>query len=242
MRRNNALTYLLIALAFMGTALAPRPVVAQEKPPPADDKPPAADDKLPAVEQSLPPAPDKSATVEEQVVTIEEKTAPRNPWFVTLFGGQYSGSQLLEIPARLDLKDAWTLGLSVSKQFAQWTRFMRWELELQTLKHFGEQEHWEFTGSVNLRWMVFPWNRYVETTAAIGEGLSWATEIPALEKAEPTNSENAQLLNYLLLELTVAPPESSWSLATRIHHRSGVFGVFGHSGSNVLELGVRHRF
>ncbi len=116
------------------------------------------------------------------------------------------------------------------------------ELELQVYKHFGDQDNWEFTGSVNLRWVVFPWNKYIETTAAVGEGLSWATEIPALEKADPANTQPEQLLNYILLEVTFAIPESPWSLVTRIHHRSGVWGLFGHSGSNILEAGIRYRF
>src|SRR5712691_6208511 len=81
----------------------------------------------------------------------EEKST--NPLFVTVLGGEYSGSQLLEIPIGLDLKESYIFGVSVSKQFAQWTRYIRWEGELQTLKHFGEQDHWEFTGSVNLRWV-----------------------------------------------------------------------------------------
>jgi len=186
------------------------------------------------VAQTLAP---RSATAED-----EPKDKPEHPWFVALLGGEYSGSQLLEIPARSDLRDSYTFGVSVSKQFAQLTRYMRWEVELQALKHFGEQTNWEFTGSVNLRWVVFPWNEYVETTAAIGEGLSWATQIPALEKADPTNSDNSQLLNYILVEVTFAVPASPWSLVTRIHHRSGVWGLFGHSGSNVLEAGIRYRF
>jgi hypothetical protein len=161
---------------------------------------------------------------------------------MTVVGGVYSGSKLLEIPQGLDLKDSYTFGVSVSKQFAELTRYMRLEGELQVLKHFGEQDNWEFTGSVNLRWVVFPWNKYLETSMAIGEGLSWATEIPALEKADPSNSDYSQLSNYILLEVTFAIPESPWSLVTRIHHRSGVWGVYGHSGSNVLEMGVRYRF
>lgn len=161
---------------------------------------------------------------------------------MTMVGGVYSGSKLLDIPRGLELTDSYTFGVSVSKQFAEWTRYMRLEGELQVLKHFGDQDHWEFTGSVNLRWVVFPWNKYLETSMAIGEGLSWATEIPALEKADPTNYDYSQLSNYILLEVTFAIPESPWSLVTRIHHRSGVWGVFGHSGSNVLEMGVRYRF
>jgi len=195
---------------------------------------------LPAAAQEK--AAQEPATKERAAEETTPETRSANPWYMTMVGGVYSGSQLLEIPASLKLKDSYTFGVSVSKQFAEWTRYMRVEGELQVLKHFGDQDNWEFTGSVNLRWVVFPWNRYVETSVALGEGLSWATEIPALEKADPTNSSNSQLLNYVLLEVTFAIPESPWSLVTRIHHRSGVWGLFGHSGSNVLEAGIRYRF
>jgi hypothetical protein len=232
MRIVDARIVLLLALIFGGMALIPSPAGAEEAR--------AVDDS--AIEQK--PADDKSAV--EQQLTIQETPAgsekSKYPWSLTLIGGQYSGSQLLEIPARLALKDSWTLGLSVSKQFAEWTRFMRWEGELQVLKHIGEQDHWELTGSVNLRWVVFPWNRYVETTAAFGGGVSWASEVPALEKADSSNDTTNQWLNYLLLELTAGIPDSHWSLVTRIHHRSGIFGLFGHSGSNILEAGIRYRF
>ena len=195
---------------------------------------------LPAAAQEK--AAQEPATKERAAEEATPETRSANPWYMTMVGGVYSGSQLLEIPASLKLKDSYTFGVSVSKQFAEWTRYMRVEGELQVLKHFGDQDNWEFTGSVNLRWVVFPWNRYVETSVAVGEGLSWATEIPALEKADPTNSSNSQLLNYVLLEVTFAIPESPWSLVTRIHHRSGAWGLFGHSGSNILEAGIRYRF
>jgi len=195
---------------------------------------------LPAAAQEK--AAQEPATKERAAEETTPETRSANPWYMTMVGGVYSGSQLLEIPASLKLKDSYTFGVSVSKQFAEWTRYMRVEGELQVLKHFGDQDNWEFTGSVNLRWVVFPWNRYVETSVAVGEGLSWATEIPALEKADPTNSSNSQLLNYVLLEVTFAIPESPWSLVTRIHHRSGAWGLFGHSGSNILEAGIRYRF
>src|SRR5262249_20134882 len=178
----------VLALIFGGMALTPLPGAAEQTLA-VDEKP---------VEQG--PVDDKSAV--EQQLTIQEAPAvsekSKYPWSLTLVGGQYSGSQLLEIPARLALKDSYTLGLSVSKQFAEWTRFMRWEGEFQVLKHIGEQDHWELTGSINLRWVVFPWNRYVETTAGFGGGVSWASEVPALEKADSSNDTTNQWLNYLL--------------------------------------------
>src|SRR5262249_7198642 len=205
MRRFDFQITLLLAPILIAMALASLPAAAQET--------------------SVPEPTTQERVFEER--TVEEKPSEEvkstNPWYMTLVGGVYSGSQLLEIPARLNLKDSYTFGVSVSKQFAEWTRYIRFEGALQAITHFGDPDHWEFTGSVNARWVVFPWNRHVETTTAFGEGLSWATEIPALEKADPTNSSNAQLLNYILLEVTFAIPESPWSLVTRIHHRSGVF-------------------
>jgi len=40
------------------------------------------------------------------------------------------------------------------------------------------------------------------------------------------------------------PHEPSWSLVTRIHHRSGVFGLFGgvHGATNAFSLGIRYHF
>lgn len=162
-------------------------------------------------------------------------------WALTLLGGKYSGSRLLEI-GELDFKDSYTAGLSVSYEFIDWGKHIRWELEGHFLKHVGEQDHVELAASINARWITFPWNRYVETTAAVGGGLSVTTEVPVLEKRDPNNSDAATLLHYMLFELTFGPPNSPWSVVTRIHHRSGIFGLFSHSGSNVIQAGIRYRF
>jgi len=77
---------------------------------------------------------------------------------------------------------------------------------------------------------------------AIGGGLSVTSEVPVLEKRDPNNSDAATLLHYLLVEAAVGLPNSPWSLVGRVHHRSGIFGFFSHSGSNVLEVGIRYRF
>ena len=163
-------------------------------------------------------------------------------WAVTLLGGQYSGSRLLELGGKFDFKDSYTAGLSVSYQFVDWGPHIRWELEGQMLKHFGEQEHVEFASSINARWITFPWNRYLETSVAIGGGLSVTSEVPVLEKRDPDNTDAATLLHYLVIEAAVGLPNSNWSLVARVHHRSGIFGLFSHSGSNVLAVGLRYRF
>ena len=178
------------------------------------------------------------------LLTLAPATAAfaEKEWAVTLLGGQYSGSRLLELGGKLDFKDSYTAGLAVSYQFVDWGPHMRWELEGQMLKHIGEQEHVEFTSSINARWITFPWNRHLDTSVAIGGGLSVTSEVPVLEKNDPTNSNAATLLHYLVIEAAVGLPNSNWSLVARVHHRSGIFGLFSHSGSNVLALGLRYRF
>jgi hypothetical protein len=47
-----------------------------------------------------------------------------------------------------------------------------------------------------------------------------------------------------MLEATFALPKyPQWQLAYRIHHRSGIYGVFDtDSGSNTIGLGLRYFF
>jgi hypothetical protein len=163
-------------------------------------------------------------------------------WAITILGSRYSGSKLLDLPGKVDFKDSYTAGFSLTYQFADWGPHMRWELEGQALKHFGEQEHVELVSSINVRWVTFPWNRYLHTSLAFGGGLSLATEVPVLERRDPDNSDAAALLHYLMLEAAVGLPGSRWSVVARVHHRSGIFGLFSHSGSNLLAVGVRYRF
>ena len=168
--------------------------------------------------------------------------AEEKEWAVTLLGGLYSGKEFRDIFDGHGFKDSYTAGLSISYQFTDWGKHMRWELEGQMLQHFGEQKMVEFVGSINVRWITFPWDRYLDTSVAFGGGLSVTSEVPELEKRDPRSSEAATLLHYLLLEAAVGLPNSAWSLVGRIHHRSGIFGLFSHSGSNLLEIGVRYRF
>jgi hypothetical protein len=168
--------------------------------------------------------------------------AEETEWAVTLLGGRYSGKEFRDIFYGDGFKDSYTAGLSISYQFTDWGEHMRWELEGQMLQHFGEQKMVEFVGSINVRWITFPWDRYLDTSVAFGGGLSVTSEVPELEKRDPRSSEAATLLHYLLLEATVGLPNSDWGLVGRIHHRSGIFGLFSHSGSNLLEIGVRYRF
>jgi hypothetical protein len=106
---------------------------------------------------------------------------------------------------------------------------------------------YEFDPYIAFRWANFPWNNYVNTSFAIGEGISYATSYPSVERRGNKHEEynNKRLLNYLMLEGSFAAPRCPrLQLVLRVHHRSGVFGLYhaGNSGSNVIGLGIRYLF
>jgi hypothetical protein len=133
--------------------------------------------------------------------------------------------------------------LRAAKEFAGSKDGLGWEVEGQVVKHFGLQHHWEFNGLVVARWHPFPWDRYLDTSFAIGEGLSYATEVPPVEVAR--GQDTAKLLNYLLFELTMAlPAYPNMQVVALMHHRSGAFGLFSGvtGGSNFFGAGLKYLF
>ncbi|MCG6905811.1 MAG: hypothetical protein LJE63_04230 [Desulfobacteraceae bacterium] len=165
------------------------------------------------------------------------------PWALLAYGAIYTEDRLDDIlTLRPSVEDSYLVALALNREFARTHRFLGWEGEGQVVKHFGDQDHFEFNALVVARWHHFPWNRRLDTTLAVGEGLSWATETPELEKEN--HSHATQMLNYLMFELTLAPPGSRWYWSGRIHHRSGVFGLFDgvHGASDFIGMGLGYRF
>lgn len=167
-------------------------------------------------------------------------------WFVSIYTGQYSNTALNEI-VRLntDFESSNVYVLSVGKELGVYKDVLGYELEGQVATHSGEQSHQEVNGAFTLRWLSFPWNRYLLTSFAFGNGLSYATSEPELEIREGDEHETNQLLYYILVELAFSlPQQPDWALFVRIHHRSSVFGLIDNitTGSNFVGLGLRYRF
>lgn len=107
----------------------------------------------------------------------------------------------------------------------------------------GENTIYEIAPYMGWRWANLPWNNYLTTSLALGEGVSYASSVPALEKRYSQNTK--RLLNYLMFEATFAlPSHPRIQLVARIHHRSGAFGLYGagNTGSNDIGLGLRYLF
>jgi len=102
---------------------------------------------------------------------------------------------------------------------------------------------YEFDPYIAFRWANLPWNHYVNTSFAIGEGVSYATSYITLEQKEGEYTK--RLMNYLMFEATFAHPAyPRLQLVARIHHRSGVYGLYHakNAGSNAIGLGVKYLF
>jgi hypothetical protein len=143
--------------------------------------------------------------------------------------------------------------LGASRELDYKMRFLNFSLEADVGKHYGIMNHWEG----NLLFVAKIKNIYdLPFHFSMGEGISYASKTPTLENASKgydtlrnrTNYtfeiETKPLLNYLMMEFEFGSLESSFPrVFFRIHHRSGVFGLYCDfppgCGSNYLTYGLR---
>jgi hypothetical protein len=167
-------------------------------------------------------------------------------WFVSLYTGQYSDTALNEIiRLNTDFEGSYVHVVSLGKELGKYKDLIGYELEGQAAWHTGKQDHEELNCAFTLRWLPFFWDKFLDTSFAFGNGLSYATSAPELEIREGDEHKSTHLLYYILVELAFAMPrQPQWNLFIRIHHRSSVFGLIDNitTGSNFVGLGLRYNF
>ena len=180
-------------------------------------------------------------------------------WAVTGYVARLSRDQLgdmLMFDAELEQNKVWVLALT--RRVATFWRDVDFEVEGQIGKHTGSsypswanppnsevsQDHWEFNLLASTRWNRFFWDKYVDTSFAVGLGVSYATELPEFEVE--AHDDSNELLAYILVELDFSLPKyPQWALVSRIHHRSSAYGTFEEDiegASNAFGLGIKYRF
>ena len=175
----------------------------------------------------------------------EEGKAEAGKWSLTLLRGVMSDDTLRDaalFKADYDYSHKFTT-LALGRELGRWKSDLRFELEGQVLRHRGAQKYWEFGGAIIARWLSFPWDGYIDTSFAVGEGFSITSEKSVLEQRR--HEDSSRFLNYLLFEFTFAHPEyKALSLVARLHHRSGIRGLINdvHGASNSMALGLRYEF
>ncbi|MEJ5992731.1 hypothetical protein WG902_22265 [Ramlibacter sp. PS3R-8] len=117
--------------------------------------------------------------------------------------------------------------------------------ELVLLQHRGKQTVTELGAAYMLRSPNLEIAQ-LRINVAGGLGLSHTFGTPSYEDGptdDPDRRYRTQLLVLLEAEWSLAPLPD-WSFVTRIHHRSGAYGVIAprNVGSNFIVAGVRYRF
>lgn len=169
-------------------------------------------------------------------------------FFITIYGGRYTDRHLGEKVLMLKpiyYEDSWLKTIALGKIIYNDSYLYRLELESQLSNHVGEQSHYEFNFLITFRLSYDTAHHSFPLSFAFGNGISYATRVPKIEESSRTNTNASKLLNYLLLEVAADIPRvSDWKIVGRIHHRSGVFGLFNNvrGGSNVMAAGIRHYF
>jgi len=165
-------------------------------------------------------------------------------WFAGLYGGQGTdGSEKEVFIFKADYMDSYIAAVILGKELLTWNNYLRFEVEGQVVRHFGTQDHFEFNALFVARWLPFPWDSSLDTSFAIGDGLSYATRDSEIEVLE--HEGTSKILNYLMFERALSVPRyPDWSTFARFHHRCGIFGLINRmfGGSNFIGGGVKYTF
>jgi hypothetical protein len=158
---------------------------------------------------------------------------------VTLYGGPFTKQDFLEFFSEpVEFDHAGMVTVALSREVGVLWKHIRWETEIGVTKWFGDQTHWEFTSAIVARWITFPWNDYVKTTIAVGDGPSFATKPPRLEKKN--FDEAKRLQNYVFLELNLRAPALS-AVGLRHPHPPSVRGIRRAGRLRLLDNGHRRQ-
>jgi phytoene dehydrogenase-like protein len=181
------------------------------------------------------------------VTSIAAAGAPDSAWAATGYVARISSEDTWQDvffnPLFASYVDDYILVGALSKRYARLRDgALQLEAEGQIAYVFSDQHYWQLNAvPLMARWQQFPWNDKVATSVAFGLGLSYATELPELEVE--LEGDSSQLLVYWVAELTAGPPEASWAVSLRLHHRSVAYGLFGEEGGmNAVGLGLRYTF
>lgn len=178
-------------------------------------------------------------------VPADEYHAPANGWAVGVHSGRAIKESLRTgeafLPTEWEFKDYYVTSIGLRKEVWQLWRHSRIFTEMNLSWISGDEEYAEAFVTPTITWDTFPWDHVVDTTAALGVGLSYTSKTTELDEIDQ------RWMASMIVELEMQPASwDSWSMYTRIHHRSNAGGVFGDEtdakGSNFPSLGLRYHF
>jgi hypothetical protein len=179
--------------------------------------------------------------------TTPDRARP-SPWSVTVFGGQSAKTNFTKMvfsPWNTSFENTTFLGGNLARRLLDLGWNFSIDAEVGAGQRFGNSDATEVWGAFYLRFDGFPWNHIVYTTWAASTGLNYASNISAREITKSGNGKGSKFLHYFSPEMTFANPDyKDLALVFRLHHRSGMFGLFNgvNGGSTMVTLGLRYHF
>ena len=175
-------------------------------------------------------------------------------WAVTILGGvlnRANFSKTLFTPWTSSFDDTQLLSGMVSRRVYEFGQdsllgpywFIDWEVGAG--QRFGNSTATELWTALYFKYDGFPWPNTIYMTAGVSTGVNYATSTSDHEVRKSGNGTGTNLLHYFSPEITFANPDNKdFEIVARLHHRSGVFGLFDgvDGGSTFLSVGFRRHF
>jgi len=100
----------------------------------------------------------------------------------------------------------------------------------------------DYNAAYMMRWVDFPWNKYILTSFGTGVGLSYSSKIYRMDTAAHEGEDRSNLKIYWPIQWTFAlPAYPKDQLTVFIAHQSGGH-IFDAGGINCVGLGYRRGF
>ena len=176
-----------------------------------------------------------------EIQLLEDKPS----YALNIYGGRMTDNSIDDFGDNflgINFEDSYLLTMALARRIATLDELASFEVEGQMVKHFDQQDHWEFNALLTARWEAFFWDKHLDTSFAVGAGPSYATHVPEIEVQRSGGSERLQVYMMVELEFTL-PSHPNMAVITRVHHRSNAFGIVADDGtSNALAFGLKFRF
>jgi hypothetical protein len=141
----------------------------------------------------------------------------------------------------LTFEESFLITGAINRTIWEKTNKFALEMEGQLTKYLETGGPFATNGVIVGRLLDTPWQPAVDVNIAIGAGLSYAFGIPPIESEHLART--SKTLFYLLFEVDFNPlGDERFRTVFRIHHRSGIFGLFDDvtGGSDYLCLGLKY--
>ncbi|GGK60096.1 hypothetical protein GCM10007941_07950 [Amphritea balenae] len=145
-------------------------------------------------------------------------------------------------PADWELIDYHIISVGLRKKILDYDKYFSINSELSFAHIYGEESYQEVSVTPTISWNLLPWDDYLDTSVSLGFGLSYSSMVTELDETD------TKTLISMIFELEFKLPEKdTWSVYTRVHHRSSGADYIGDvisdgGGSNFPSIGLRYHF